>query len=285
MTLNVSRVTITVTLKCNLYCKLCAASSPYYKNPWHPSTDEVLSDVDRLFEIISHTGVFVISGGEPLIRSDFDLIIQKISQYNDRIERLDILTNGTVVPNDSVFEAIENYPGKIRIVIDNYGTNLSKNAVNLYERLKCTPPRITPELRDYFSDNLHCNGWVDYAIGEKNRTAEETQAMFAKCVFPNKFDFCLNIVNGIMYACPRIRRLVELGYLDFDPSDCINLFDKSYTDDEIRGRILNIRSFKTLQACKYCDGMHDDSKRFKPAEQLSREEINAIKNGTYFIKN
>ena len=54
-----------VTLRCNLRCKLCAAHAPYYKKPWHPTTEELCTQVDRFFELVTHIGHFSLTGGEP----------------------------------------------------------------------------------------------------------------------------------------------------------------------------------------------------------------------------
>ncbi len=269
MELKMPRGGFYVTLRCNLQCKLCAAHAPYYEKPWHPTIEELYHQVDRFFEIVDYIGHFSITGGEPLLRDDLGDVVRKLNVFSSRIGSLELFTNGTIIPNDDIMSAFKEYGGHIKFVVDNYGPNLSVNAENLAGLARRELPNAVIELRDYCTIDMHCDGWVDWGVGvNNNRTEEEAQAIFNKCSLPQKLEFvsCLN--DGVIYPCPQTRRCIELGYIPFDPKEAVDLFDRSYTDAEIRQRIIDRYSLPNLRACKFCNGQCDDSIRYKPAEQL-----------------
>lgn len=258
-----------VTLRCNLRCKLCAAHAPYYKKPWHPTTEELCTQVDRFFELVTHIGHFSLTGGEPLLHQDVDILVRHIKQYSSQIGVLELFTNGTIMPKDSVMDAFGEYDGAVKFCIDHYGPDLSVNAERLADRIKRELPDAVVELRDYYTQNMHCDGWVDWGIGQvQERTDEEAQEIFNKCSLPQKLDFVSCVNNGVIYPCPQTRRCIELGYIPFDPKEAVDMFDRSYSDLEIQQRINERYTLTILRACKFCNGQCDDSKRYPPAEQL-----------------
>lgn len=268
MIVNMPRGGFYVTLRCNLKCKLCAAHAPYYKNAWHPSIESLCRQADRFFELITHIGHFSLTGGEPLLRPDLGILIRRLNLYSTQIGRLELFTNGTILPNMDIIKAFSEYNGAIKFVIDNYGPELSVNAEKAAILIHNELPEADVELRDYYSNNMHCDGWVDWGVGKTKKTQAEAQEVFNKCSLPQKLEFVSCINDGIIYPCPQTRRCIELGYIPLDPKEAVDMFDDSYTDDEIRQRILDRYALTILRACSFCDGQCDDSKRYPPAEQI-----------------
>ena len=67
-----------------------------------------------------------------------------------------------------------------------------------------------------------------------------------------------------------------------DYSEYVDLFDDTLTVNEQREKIAAIYQKKSLVACAYCNGMHEDSPRFQPGQQLTKEELEQIKDGARF---
>ena len=106
----------------------CAVYAPYYKDPFHPTLEYLLMCIDRYFEIVDRIRLFSISGGEPLLRTDLPQILQRVQQYEDRIERLEIITNGTMIPSDELIDKLCAFKIKLNLLVDNYGPDKSVNA-------------------------------------------------------------------------------------------------------------------------------------------------------------
>lgn len=267
MELYTPKVSFVTTLKCNLKCKLCAAYSPRYENPYHPTVDALVSQIDRFFEVVTEVGYFTLSGGEPLLRGDLWKIISHLSQYVQRIGMLELITNGSVIPMEKTLHAFGEYLGPVRIIIDDYGSDLSKMVhkdIELFQQLK----NVSIKLHDYHSDNLHCDGWVDYGVRlENEKNVDEAIRLYKKCAIPQKLK-CLVYIDGSTYLCSQSRRCMELGLTGNDEHESVNLFDFSLSIDELRARIQEQYDLKYISACKFCNGLCDDSRRFRPAEQL-----------------
>ncbi len=257
-----------VTLRCNLRCKLCAVYAPYYEHPYHPTLEFLLKCIDRYFEIVDHVGLFSVSGGEPLLRDDLDSIIDRVSTYDDRIDRFEIITNGSIIPSDSLIRSLKPFGPKLNLLVDDYGLDKSVHAQEVTDKFRLIPDaRVT--LRDYHSGDMHCGGWVDYGISEKSikKDIAAAKALFNKCSYPQKLDFCTSMVNGKLYSCTQLRRLVELNMIEPDPSEVFDLFEGKL-DENIREKIKELYDVKFLSACAYCNGICDDSVRYKAAEQI-----------------
>lgn len=84
---------VSVTEKCNFRCSYCMPNTPL---DWEPK--ENLLSIDELFNVIKvsiDNGIkkIRITGGEPLIRKDLDILIKKIYDYKEDVE-INLTTNG-----------------------------------------------------------------------------------------------------------------------------------------------------------------------------------------------
>lgn len=276
----VYRISLDVTHRCNMRCKLCAAHVPYFKDAWHPSYEFLIRSIDEMFRLIPQMDRLVLAGGEPLLRDDFVEILTHLLNYAGRIQnRIEIITNGSIIPEEKLLSICRKFVCRntgrqgIYFIVDNYGPSLSVHLEEIGEKLKLYG--IPHELRDYY-ENLHCNGWVDFGDFSHKRSPEEAKELFEKCAFPKQLNFCIKIFNGRIDPCSQSLHCMRMGLFDA-PAEYIDLFDNSVTVEDKRQKLLSWYSLKELTACQYCDGMCEDSKRFQPAEQLSREELFQIR--------
>lgn len=267
--LKMPKLAFYVTLRCNLRCRLCAVYAPYYRNPFHPTKEYLFKCIDRYFEIVDSIRLFSISGGEPLLRDDLHEIVDYVRRYENRIERLEIITNGTIIPSDDLISSLNAFSGMLNLLVDNYGSDKSINALAAHDKFKSITT-ASVVLRDYHSQNMHCGGWVDYGVSSNSKPVSQIEAklLFSKCSYPNKLDFCTSMVEGKLYSCTQLRRLIELGVLQPDVNEVFDLFDNTFTDEEIRNRIRSLYDVEYLSACAYCKGICDDSIRYPAAEQI-----------------
>lgn len=257
---------IIITYKCNLKCKLCAAYSPYYEKPPHFSYESLALSIDKFFSIVSHVDKFVVSGGEPLIHNELDKIMRHLLMYSNQIGIIEIITNGTIVPNNNFMKVIDGCK-KISFLIDDYGKDLSTK-VNELEKV-LSKNDVFYSVRNYNGINAHCNGWVDFGdFTQKWFTQEDIDTIFSKCAIPQKMNFCFTIKNGEIHPCAPSYRCMELKIIPKNGNEYIDLMDENTTLQEQREKLLSIQNYTSLTACKYCNGMCEDSPRFSPAEQL-----------------
>ena len=278
--LTINRIAVYLTLACNLRCKLCSVFSPYYKKPYHPLIEDLYRYIDRCFVILDDVNEFFVSGGEPLLRNDFHLFMNHLYNYYERISVVHLYTNGTIIPDTAAFESLEKWGEKLYVTINDYGPELSTNALAVCQKLSnIQNARI--ELRDYSTDDVYFGGWVDFGVSplsEKHRKSDEyAKSVFQRCAIPQKLNFNFSIANGVLYPCTRMRALVEQDIIK--PSECeaIDLFDKTLSDVDIRAKITSLFSIEYMASCVYCNGLCEDNERYTPAQQFTDEEMKQIK--------
>lgn len=270
------RATNVVTLRCNLNCKLCVISSPYYRSPWHPSLDYVNKVTDKLFEIANYI-IYDLTGGEPLIRTDLPQILDHMLQYKDCVSnRFGFQTNGSLPISDDLLYVTKQFGQKFKIIMDDYGNGLSKFAEENYHLLKSNG--VPVELRHQYQGNEYCDGWVDYIEdGKISRSPQNAQELFSKCAQPQIMGFCANAVEGQVVPCPVMYSLKKRFNIHPKEHEYIDLFDENESLEEKRAKWKNFYELTMLDACKYCNGICNDSQRFVPAVQLTKEELRNIR--------
>lgn len=108
-----SQVYILLTHRCNLNCTHCSVSA------LQSNEDDVL-DTDRMFDLFDRVielkpRQLVLSGGEPLIRKDFEILIKYLADHYDG--GITLMTNGTMI-NEKNIDIIRKYVTNIDISID-----------------------------------------------------------------------------------------------------------------------------------------------------------------------
>lgn len=276
------RVTFNVTCLCNLKCKLCGAYIPYLHNESKDINREYplehwIKILDRYFEIVSHVNVLAISGGEPLLYPALPAFIQHLKKYQSAIGKVQIVTNGTIIPNQDVIDAAKDFGEGLYFNIDNYG-EISKAVKEIDVILE--RHGISYIIRNYTKDNPHCGGWVNFGGLTKqiHKTQKEAEQLFAKCANARRAHFCFLIAGNEMWPCDPARRRRYLYPPDND-SEYLNLLDDSLSTEDQQKKITAIYAMKSLTACSYCNGLCEDSTRVIPGEQLTQEELAYIKAG------
>lgn len=276
--LQTQRVSIIVTKRCTLKCKLCGALAPYIES-YHPTIDFLKSEVDAFFRIVDQTGIIDISGGEPLMRgleNDFalgEILLYLTDHYSDKFERVRIFTNGTIIPSDKLCEVFKKVSDKkpFSLTIDDYGKH-SPNVDQIAKKLSLYG--IDYNARDYIND-IHCGGWVDLrdiSITNNEATAKE---LFVNCAIPQKLGCCLEILDGIISPCSVAAARYICGKAGKDDNDIVDLFEDPAKAKEKLNTILTAECFTSCFSCN--GGMSDDSQRFIPAEQATSTEIDELR--------
>jgi organic radical activating enzyme len=261
------RCGIIITYRCNLKCKLCTAYSPYYDIPPHFEYEDLAKSIDKYFDLVSYVGKFTISGGEPMVHKDLVKIISHTLKYKNQFDFIEIISNGTVVPNSDLMNIIKDNKDKIKFLIDDYGKNLSTKIKDIQELFETN--NIRHDIRGNNIEDAHCNGWIDFGdFSQKLFSQDEIEKLFSKCALPQKMNFCFTIKKGEIHPCGPSYRCMELSIIQKNKDEYVDLFDESETKEDKQRKIFNIQNTKSLSACAYCNGMCEDSPRFPPAEQL-----------------
>lgn len=268
-TIHVHQCALIISLRCTLKCKLCLVFAPYYSNPCDYPFEEISRSVDAYFELIDSCGTLNIQGGEPLMHKDLCRIIAKVAEYRERIGKILITTNGTLLPSDELMDVLREFKQFLQVNISDYGPELSKRVpdlVSLFEN-NGIPYRVI----NYHGEDLHFGGWLDFTDHTlKHHTEEDLIENAKECGYRNGGN--LAIRRNELYFCYRVARRIELGIVEKNEKSCIDLFDER-TIEEKRENIKQMLNAPYTPGCAYCVGKRKDAVHHLPAVQLTAEEF------------
>lgn len=244
-------VELVVTTRCTLNCKYCAALIPFYKHPADVPIDILTQSMSRYLQAVDYVGVIRLLGGEPLLHSELNSVIDSILEFRHKIGRIEIVTNGTLpIKNVQLLSKVNS--GDVHIHISNY---LASN--------------------DALSSQLDCQGiryfrmkkepvWFDFGgTKSRNRTKEELGKQFKKCWMD-----CKNILYGRIYYCPWSSHGQYLGLMKEESRDYIDLLE----DDSVESLRLKLQMMYKrklpVEACNHCNVGTDLLTVVSPAEQF-----------------
>lgn len=247
------RIVVTTGPRCTLQCKDCVQLMQDYEEPYDLDIREILGDLKAIFSrggVDRCIGIDLI-GGEPLVYPHLDVLLEELVK-NDKITYVEIFTNGTKIPEESVLKQLQN--PKAAVNISDYG-----NIVLL--------SRFVSKLDAYgiISYCLSDEKWIDAGGHQaRGRSESELSDIYLSC---GSSKMCKTVMKGKLFDCSRAAYLYDLGYVKDIP--CVNLKDAK------KEEILSFYLKKTSNACDYCDFNAPDKKFIAPAQQ---------KNGREFIK-
>lgn len=118
--IDIKDVEFKMTNKCNLSCIHCGASSDIH-NKDILSTEEMKHILDKIFEL--NIDNLYLTGGEPLIRKDINIILKYIGEnFNGEVR---LLTNGTFIDMDMA-KLLRKYVNAVSISVDGWDEKSSE---------------------------------------------------------------------------------------------------------------------------------------------------------------
>lgn len=237
-----------VTERCSLKCKDCSSLMPYYEKAKNVNIDMLISWIENLLHAVTYIGELRILGGEPFLNPELDSLILQFAGH-EKIGIITIYTNGTIVPNEKILRVIQE--NKVTIHISDYGIG-EVNRNKLID--KCKAMQIKYSKRKY-------DEWYQFGNFEDNMLTEKAlERMFKNC----SSSFCLTILNGRLFRCPRTAHACALNFVD-DIEESVDLSGDVVDKDKLENFLYKI---KYLSTCRYCFGTSNEKKRVKAAIQV-----------------
>jgi len=261
--LNLRRMCIMPTLKCTLRCKLCSNYMTMFQNPEHVPVNEIIRDVDRIFEIIDYTEWLQFVGGELFMRRDLWELYEHCLKYKDRFDKLILVVNATLMPCEKDVETFKKYGTNIQVQISDYGAHSPKTAamVELFDEHSI--PYI---VKCYHGNMQHYGGWVDNThFTDRGKSDEDVVEQHKNCGQVSMRNY--HMYRGKLHGCARSLMASTLGKIVPAERDVVDIYDAAETDSEKREKI---RRFNDLPraSCKSCISFSENAPRFPAAEQI-----------------
>lgn len=250
-------IDVSVTEACNLRCKNCTSLMPNYQNPQHFDAGALLHDVQAVMQgrIIHHIH---LEGGEAFLWPPLAQVIREMCEAKE-LMNLVLLTNGTVIPNADLLEALQ-HP-KVRVRISDYGAFTKKEQLaSIFENRQ-------------IKYNLHSQKWYELSAFHKEPyVGEHLQRVLTDCCKATGSGAYL--VNGKLFRCPIQGQLHALGIYPSAEKDYVDLRDAD--EARLQKRLNEFMSVKHMppmvELCRHCDGRGYAGVEVPPAQQLAPGE-------------
>lgn len=259
MNINLPSTAIMVTEQCTLRCKLCLAYIPYYSSYDSMNLEHAQSMLNTYFLMIGTVNKISLTGGEPLLNKDLPAIIRELYKYEHQIlDEIILITNGTIRIGEELLEVLESNK-KIKVIVNNYG-EMSRFAHLNHEMLQ------EHYIKCILYDESNRYGWIDCRDHSLKHITEEKKEMQAKgCAFFQGKKYVIK--RGKLYTCTRAAYRMQENIIPFNESDYVDLLDN--TDIQIKKeKLMHLFNLKYTASCPYCDGLLENSVKYKAAEQL-----------------
>ena len=266
MRTDIKRTALNITTYCNLKCKHCLAFIPYYDKRFSMTIEEAKRILDIYFQVVDSVEHFTVTGGEPLLNKDCAQILEEVFRCkNQIIGSVDFVTNGTMEIPDDIITILAENRDKTKVVLSNYGENLSIKIGMIEETLK--QRNIPYRISKFYGDNLYYDGWIDFSNHDlKWKTIEERDENAQKCVHRVGKYFVIN--NGELHCCSRSYWRIRQGIIPKIKGEYVPLLDDSISIEEKRQDLIEMFNKKSSTSCAYCVGLCNGVPRVKPAQQL-----------------
>lgn len=226
-----------VTTVCNLKCENCADYIPRLKKHEYIPTETVIEDIDVFFKAADLVFCVTLVSGEVLFHPGIKQILNKLISI-DKVERIDLVTNGICYPEDEELLNILT-DKKIMIHMSNY---------NMPER--------TDISRKFYEEHGIDIRFMEEQLSWKlinpepyNRKygREVLERIYLKCSLAR---CCPQIIRkGKIYLCGRAIRFKQITVFDSD-HDWENLEKKP---NDIKRQLLDFKIEPYMDACNWCD--------------------------------
>ncbi|MFZ5968953.1 MAG: radical SAM protein [Bacillota bacterium] len=258
------RLAIIVTLKCTLNCKLCCNYVTKYYNPPIVDKEKIFFEIKEAFSIYDKIEWLQFVGGELFLHPDMDLILEEAFKYDAQFDRIILMTNGTIVPKNSVIEVLRNHKEKIEIHISDYGQLSYK--INELEKI-LSDNKIPFVTKKFHGDIQYYGGWIDPGdFSDRGYSDEKIKEVFDSCWQIGMSN--LHLYNGQIHNCIKSLFATDLEQFDTPKDEYIDLYNDEMTLEE-KKEIARKFNTRPLSACKICSGFDSkNSKRYPAAEQM-----------------
>lgn len=246
-----------VTMRCNLNCKCCLNYNEFLHLPKDVTFEAFKSHIDTLFSKFDYLYSMHLCGGEPTMAKDLPKMIRYIAEnYGNRIFDFFIITNGTIVPNDEIIEAMKEIGG--HFLIDDYSQTTSRTKIeDVTSALDTHNVQYTLGKVSFWYDlNQDLTDYSDWSDEELERHKDSCNT------YIHEFG------EGRIYACCYQQYAHRAGQAALEPDDYIDIASTP------KMQILEFRQGYTkkghVSMCKTCQGIGDGAKKVAPSLQVQK---------------
>jgi len=239
------------------------------KNPEHLKFEMAKKCLEQYFQIVDTVEHFTLTGGEPLLNKDLPEILKETLRYSGQVKQsIDFVTNATIKIPEDILEIFAENKEKTRIILSDYGKNLSRYMDKNCELLEKNgiPYRVSK----FYGDDLYYDGWIDFTDHSlKWDTIEKRDRNASKCI--HRVGKYFIIYDGELHCCSRSYWRMLNGIIPKTEGEYVPMLDEHISLERKRELLVEMSNKSSSTSCAYCVGLCNTVKREKPAQQLGEE--------------
>lgn len=249
----ISQIFSSVTSKCTFNCRYCCTLTPYYKENYEYCDNEILNDIDMLFNKVDYVSAYFIIGGEPLLNKGLPSILSSICErYRNKIGYIQIISNGTIIPSKDLMNVMSKYDINIRLSDYTHVIKYDQTLSKVKQTLNDNNLDFSVSFYDKWFD-LGINKCMNYYSDDK-----------VKEHMLNCSNGCHQVNDGKLFYCAQIFAADKCGLHKAKEEDYIDLTETSEDIELDKKKVLEYVLGQVpknyISTCKVCRGMGPDNK-------------------------
>lgn len=250
-----------ITTKCTFRCKKCNMFMPYFQCEYQYKLEDLKQDFELFFSRIDFVYVFSLLGGEPLLNKELSSIIQELNRcYGDKIGRIEIITNGSILPWTELMDVLRECDVTLRI--SDYSAQIPYR-----KRLNEVCDLLEKNKIDYSLESSLT--WCDFIFPDESYEEVKDVRRHMLCCAPEFH----GLNDGKFYYCHVAWSAEKAGLTTLKSTDYLELIALDKDDIYECRKIVEHASGNVeggyISLCKYCMGCGSDNKNYIPVgEQM-----------------
>lgn len=261
-----SKIDTVITSRCTLRCKNCNLFISHAPVQCDIDLKRLKKNFDIFFESVDYVYEYTLLGGEPLLHKSIAEIISYLgNRYGKRIGRINLISNGTVIPSNDVIDILKKY--HVTIHISDYTCSVDYKEI----LAKLQKKFLANDIEYYVIPN---NTWKDVIYPREGFQTDNPRRHMLLCGHSTH-----SVADGRLYWCdPAFAAECFMGFVSKeDDSLDMEANKRNYSKYEATLNIIkyllgdvNARGYMSI--CEKCAGVGSDNNRLVLAgEQAGRE--------------
>ena len=211
----------------------------YYEHPVNFPVSQIKEDCRKLLELDIRIRCIHLIGGEPFLYKELQELILLL-QHSRKVESIRIITNGTIIPDDSLLEYLK--LSKVHILISNY-VHIGAKTNELFKFLQNAGIDVRLSTVPWYNYHHNFSGF--------KRTPGELREIYKSCGLA-----CREMLNGEIHLCPTSAHGVYLGLIPQDPASFVSIRHNGSKKEKknILRKLKHLLNDQVPNACNYCSG-------------------------------
>ena len=248
----IREVHCSISTKCDFRCRKCNMFMTHYDKVYVYDEKDIRKDLELFFNTVDYVFTLSFLGGEPFLNPNIEGVVKNAhARYHDKIGRIEIYTNGSILPDDKTLGILKACDVFVRISDYTEQVEYSRKLKEFEALLSGhhIPYEINKDMR-----------WLDFKFPDEplDQPYMDVREHMMRCnpafhgLNDGKFYFC-----HVCWSAEKagLFRLKETDYIDLSRIKTIE--EKRQVVLFANGEILNGGGY--ISMCEVCAGCGDDN--------------------------